>query len=49
MEKFTEEQEKVLREAFGHLAEMLVEADEKETRKKEHFEAENMLKNEVED
>ena len=44
MEKFTEEQEKVLREAFGHLAEMLVEADEKEARKKEHLEAEKESK-----
>lgn len=44
MEKFTEEQEKVLREAFGHLAEMLVEADEKEIRKKEQLKAEKESK-----
>lgn len=44
MEKFTEEQEKVLREAFGHLAEILVEADEKEIRKKEQLEAEKESK-----
>ena len=44
MEKFTEEQEKVLREAFGHFAEMLVEADEKEIRKKEQLEAEKESK-----
>jgi hypothetical protein len=48
-EVLTEQEMKELNEAFDKFAKMLAEADEKETRKKEHFEAENMLKNEVED
>jgi len=43
-EVLTEQEMKELNEAFDKFAKMLVEADEKEIRKKEHLEAEKESK-----